>query len=797
LYFYTSYNDNKIKTQFPNKDVVVDIANNKIIFGIDYICFGTKKGDKFLSDMVKPLYHMSFSVKRIISQNLDNNYCYLLVNVLEYQFGREIPHVKNVVVEGYFYNVYPEAEFEGVGYWKEVSGKHETFVLTEHTEVLTSSTRATYNFIKHVLKGKRVSDKVVKAIIAKYDTGAIEALKNADGELLSIIKNPSRITMIQDLFISNIEQEEAFKYLLENNISSYTAIKVLEKYGKTTLVKIRNNPYCLLRFENIPLSIIDKIAENEGLPYNDANRIEACIFLYIQNNVDKHGDIYIELKDLVYGDDDKPSPLNKYVLRVGKYTEELTNKEVETILNVLAITNKVVIEEDVTNPKKKYVYKSYYNMAENYIVDKLKDINTSIANHYIPTSDIKAYLSSLKGITLDVLQKDAVVMALQKRLSIVTGGPGTGKTQTIKIIVDTLLRNNPTADIQLCAPTGKASRRMSEVIGMSAETIHKKLNYMPFTASEDEELVEIDCDLLIIDETSMIDIDLFYKLLKNISDTTSVLLVGDYNQIPSVGPGLILRDIIDSNSVPCVQLKKVFRQGKNSGIIDTSLLILDGNAEDILKCPDRRQFKFIEKVSDEDIMEEILLSVKRAMKTLPDPTMSLQVLTPMNDGLLGTLGLNKELQKIYNPPSSTKEEVYVSPTKIFREGDKLIQTVNNYDLKVFNGSIGILYSINLKKNEAVIDFDGEEVTYKFDQLNELNLAYAITVHKSQGSEFEYVIMPITSNHLIVNNKNLIYTALTRAKKGIKFIGNASALTTAIKKTEILSKKSQVKEKLKK
>ena len=257
---------------------------------------------------------------------------------------------------------------------------------------------------------------------------------------------------------------------------------------------------------------------------------------------------------------------------------------------------------------------------------------------------------------------------------------------------------------------------------------------------------------------------------------------------------MILRDVIDSGAVPTTQLKKVFRQAKNSDIIDISVAILNNDAKSILEKPIRRQFKFKEKNTNDEIMEE-LIAMAKSVKAKKISILEFQILTPMNDGLLGTLGINKVMQEILNPHSASKEEIFVSPLKIFREGDKVIQTVNNYDLKVFNGSIGIIESIDIKKKIVTVDFDGDIIEYSAEEINELNLAYAITVHKSQGSEFDFVLMPVSSNHASMNNRNIMYTALTRAKKQIAFIGSAITLKDAIEKVETFSKKSQIKEKL--
>ena len=791
---YAIYNDKKIKTKFPNKNISLDGITP--INGIDYICFGVNIDNSFFATGIYPLCHMKFSVKKILSKNEVNNYCFLSVNIIEYQHGEEIPHIKNVVVEGLFFNVYPDAEFEALGYWKENFKRQETFVLTEHTEVLNSSAVSTYNFMKHILKGKRVSDKTLKKIIEIYDIKAIDAVKKLDIGLTRIIKNSTKLGDMQNAFLTNFEQEQAFKYLIEFNISSHIAVKVLEKYQKLAFIQIKKNPYLLLNFGDIDLATVDKMAIKEGLSHDNPDRVKACILYYLQSKTSQEGDIYVDRNEFIGKDPLRKSPINKIIKKIGLYEEPILNKDVDSALMDLELSNIITTESNIDNPLKQCVYKYYYKLMEDFIVSKLLTINSAVGSHFTAASDIDAYLNIVekRGIKLDTLQVDAVYMALRNRLSVLTGGPGTGKTQTIKIIVETLLNSNPTANIQLCAPTGKASRRMSEVIGRPAETIHKKLNYMPFDSGSGSDLEEIDCDLLIIDETSMIDIDLFYKLLKNISDTTNILLVGDYNQLPSVGPGLILRDIIDSGKVPTIQLTKVFRQGKDSDIIDVSKYILNNTPEKIFEKPNRKYFKYKSKENNIEILEDIIAATKKIMEKHIS-ILEFQIITPMNDGLLGTLGLNKKLQDIINPPATGKNELLITPTKLLRTGDKVIQTANNYDLHVFNGSIGIISEINNIQRTVIVDYDGTLVEYKPENISELNLAYAITVHKSQGSEFDYVIMPVTANHAVVNNRNLMYTALTRAKIQFMFVGTDIAVKDAINKEETTTKKSQIKQKL--
>ena len=293
---YNIYNKKRIKARFPNNQITVD--GDTPIPGIDYVCFGFEYEDGFIATRIKPLCQIKFSVKKVLSFNEKTNYCFLSVNILEYQHGHEIPHIKNVVIEGLFFNIYPDAEFEGLGYWKEnIKGK-ETFVLCEHTEILTSSTASVYNFLKYMFKGHRVSDKIIKSIMDLYDIKAINAIKSTDPGILTIVKNPTKLGDMQNILLTNFEQEQAFKYLIEHSIQSSVAVKVLEKYKKMAYMQIKKNPYCLLTFADIDLKTIDKMAQRESLPYNCTDRIKACILYYLQSKKTQLGDIYTHIDEI-------------------------------------------------------------------------------------------------------------------------------------------------------------------------------------------------------------------------------------------------------------------------------------------------------------------------------------------------------------------------------------------------------------------------------------------------------------------------------------------------------------------
>ena len=377
---------------------------------------------------------------------------------------------------------------------------------------------------------------------------------------------------------------------------------------------------------------------------------------------------------------------------------------------------------------------------------------------------------------------------------IVTGGPGTGKTTIIRSILE--IFSAMKIRILLAAPTGRAAKRMSEATGHDAKTIHRLLEYNQRKGGfQRNEETPLDCDLLIIDEMSMVDTILMHHLLKAISLTATFLMVGDINQLPSVGAGNVLRDIIDSGAAPVVELNEIFRQAKESSIIINAHRINKG-IPPILKRADKDldDFYFITQEEPETVIQTIIKLVRdRIPQTFKlNAIDDIQVLTPMQKGSVGGVKLNSELQAALNP---TEKEVNRGG-RIFRAGDKVMQIRNNYDKEIFNGDIGRIRSINLEMQEVRIDFEDREVIFEFSELDEIVLAYAVSVHKSQGSEYPAVVIPLLTQHYVMLQRNLLYTAVTRGKKLVVLIGTRKALGIAVKNDRTRKRYSYLKERLK-
>jgi exodeoxyribonuclease V alpha subunit len=375
-------------------------------------------------------------------------------------------------------------------------------------------------------------------------------------------------------------------------------------------------------------------------------------------------------------------------------------------------------------------------------------------------------------------QIEAVKAATNSKVMVITGGPGTGKTTIIKAILTIFGRLG--IDILLAAPTGRAAKRMSEATGREAKTIHRLLEFSPqkmgFQRNEEHPLK---CDLLVIDEASMIDTVLMYQLLKAVPVDATLILVGDVNQLPSVGPGSVLKDIIDSDAVPVARLTEIFRQAQDSTIIVNAHLINSGVIPKLEPVGQgRNDFYFIEKTEPEEALRIILELVGGRIRNAFgfDTIEDVQILTPMNRGLVGTANLNVELQKALNP----REDGVTRGGKNFRVDDKVMQIKNNYDKEVFNGDIGRIIRIDTEMQELKIVFDGRVVEYDYSELDELVLAYAVSVHKSQGSEYPCVVIPLLTQHYILLQRNLLYTAITRGKRLVIVVGSKKALAIAVK-----------------
>ena len=574
---------------------------------------------------------------------------------------------------------------------------------------------------------------------------------------------------------------QAMIFLQQYGITMNLAVKVYQQYGQEVYGIIRENPYRLADdIEGVGFRTADEIAVRGGIRMDSDFRIRSGI-LYVLLQASTEGHTYL--------------PEEELTRRTGQLLE-VGEEQIEKQYMDLAIERKIIMKQG-ENQTQIYAASFYYMEANT--ATMLKQLNVS---YDVPDLEIEERVRRIEkqtGMELDEHQMTAVKEAVRNGLLIITGGPGTGKTTTINTIIKYFEMEG--LDIFLAAPTGRAAKRMSETTGFEARTIHRMLELNGgvdgAAGFERNEQNPLETDVVIIDEMSMVDISLMHALLKAVAVGTRLILVGDVNQLPSVGPGSVLRDIIRSHECNVVMLTKIFRQASTSDIIVNAHKINQG--EEVTLDNKSMDFFFLKRYDADVIISVVLQLIKQKLPKFVDATpYDIQVLTPMRKGLLGVERLNGILQRYLNPPSPQKREKEHGDI-LFREGDKIMQTRNNYQLEweirtkyglsvdkgtgVFNGDMGIVREINDFAETMTVEFDeGRMVEYPYKLLDELELAYAITIHKSQGSEYPAVVIPLLSGPSMLMNRNLLYTAVTRARKCVTLVGNEVTFAQMVQNT---------------
>jgi exodeoxyribonuclease V alpha subunit len=578
-------------------------------------------------------------------------------------------------------------------------------------------------------------------------------------------------------------------FLQGNGVSPTYAAKIYKQYRNDSIRIVSENPYRLATdIFGIGFITADKIAEELGIDRAAPIRIEAGT-LYVLNQLADEGHVYYPYEPLVekcskiLGVDDAAIPL---------------------ALNNLAAEKKVYVEKPRTpNPElitapSAAVYLAGFYISEMGIANKLKTLITFPRQLRLMNIDeaIDWVQKDLK-LVFSEKQLEAIKASINNKLMVITGGPGTGKTTIINAIIRIAHKMGQKA--LLAAPTGRAAKRMTETTGQEAKTIHRLLGYRPGGGPggggfKRDDTNPLDADLIIIDEVSMVDTLLMHHFLKAVPPQATLILVGDVDQLPSVGPGNVLKDIIDSGIVPTVRLNEIFRQSQRSMIIVNAHRINDGEMPGIERSGEHiHDFYFTAIEEPEEVLERIVHLCKDAIpsKFGFDAMNDIQVLAPMHRGVIGVTNLNVSLQKELNPGT---DEI-IRAGKLFKVGDKVLQTRNNYEKDIYNGDIGRIRTIDRELQELKVDYDGRIVSYDYADLDEVVLAYAISVHKSQGSEYPVVIMPILTQHYLLLQRNLLYTGITRGKKLVILIGTKKALAIAVKNNKQQQRFTLLKERL--
>lgn len=700
-------------------------------------------------------------IERITYINEENSYTVAKVKV----YGRK----DLVTVIGNIVNPTPGEIISMKGEW----GNHPKYGEQFNVVFCQSTTPATvYGIEKYLGSGlvKGIGPVMAKRIVKKFKEETLNIIEN-DIQRLADIEGigRKRIGMIKKAWDEQREIRSIMIFLQSHGVSSGYSAKIYKQYGNESIQIVKENPYRLATdVFGIGFVTADKIAQNIGFARDSELRAEAGI-LHVLHEMTDEGHVYYPYESLI--------EKCKEILDIDR---EIIVKAIGTI----AGDQRIVIEDlnhdiEAFRENHKAVYLAAYHVAETSLSARLKTLlHAPQAIRKIDSGKAVQWVQEKLVIVLAEKQVEAVKCVSDNKIVVITGGPGTGKTTIINAIIR--IFSIIKARIMLAAPTGRAAKRMTEATGHEAKTIHRLLEYSMkkggFQKNGDSPL---DCDLLIIDETSMIDTLLIHHLLKAIPFHATFVLVGDVNQLPSVGAGNVLKDIIESKAVPVVELNEIFRQARESSIIVNAHLINEGKMPNLKSSQDKLDdFYFIEQEDPQKVMELIIHLVKERIpkrfgfNAIDD----VQVLTPMHRGIIGASNLNIELQNALNPGDEGVRRF----GRLYKVNDKVMQIANNYDREVYNGDIGRIISIDEEAQEVTVSMDDREIAYDYSELDELVHAYAVSIHKSQGSEYQAVVIPIHTQHYILLQRNLLYTAVTRGKKLVVIVGTRKAMAIAVR-----------------
>jgi exodeoxyribonuclease V alpha subunit len=699
-------------------------------------------------------------IERITYTNDENGYTVAKVKVS----GRK----DLVTVVGTLLMPIPGEVIEMKGNWMNHPRYGEQFKVEHYKSLVPASV---YGIEKYLGSGliKGIGPIMAGRIVKKFGEETLEVIENEIEKLAEVDGiGKKRIEMVKKAWEDQKEIREVMIFLQAHGVGSGYATKIFKQYGSRSIQVVKENPYRLATdIFGIGFISADRIAEKLGFARDSELRAEAGI-LYVLHQLADEGHVYYPYEPLV------------------KKCQEILGVDREVIvkaLGAIAAAKMIVIEdlkEDIEDfgEKDKAVYLAKFHLSETSIVTRMKTLIKSPKSiRKIDSDKAIDWVQKQLAITLGKRQMEAIKCAAENKVMVITGGPGTGKTTIINAILKIFSKLR--VKIMLAAPTGRAAKRMSEATGHEAKTIHRMLEYSIRKGGfQKNEQRPLDCDLLIVDEASMIDTILMHHLLKAIPPGATFILVGDVNQLPSVGAGNVLKDIIASGKMQVAELNEIFRQAKESLIIVNAHKINNGLLPSLKSSGQKLDdFYFIEQEDPEEVLKIILeLTKERIPRRFGfDPVDDIQVLTPMHKGVVGAGNLNVELQKVLNPV----ENGVLRGGFSFRVSDKVMQVKNNYDKEVFNGDIGRITSIDPEHQEITISFDGRDIPYAYTDLDEIVLAYAVSVHKSQGSEYPAVVMPILTQHYVLLQRNLVYTAVTRGRQLVVMVGTMKALAIGV------------------
>ena len=698
-------------------------------------------------------------VERITYQNPENGYSVLKVKVKGYN--------DLVTLVGNLLEVPVGSVLLCRGEWKVDKRYGSQFVAATWEETMPATV---YGIEKYLGSGlvKGIGPRFARAIVQRFGTETIDIIETEIERLYEVPNiGRKRVAKIRESWEKQKDIKNVMLFLQGSGVSTAYAAKIYREYGKESIDKVRENPYRLADdIWGIGFKTADGIAAKMGYEKEDPRRCRSGI-LYTLGQLSDEGHVYAGEEQLVK--------------TAGQLLEAGETAIRDTLAGMLQAEDLILDKEAIYLPP-------FYH-AECGTSRRLRDLAESTGRSLFDGLFDPSSLTAETGIEYDEVQLAAIRQAVTSKVMVLTGGPGTGKTTTTQGIIAALKKAG--LRVLLAAPTGRAAKRMSEATGMEAKTIHRLLEYNPQDGYKRNDENPLEGDALIVDECSMIDILLMNNLLKAVPVGMRLVFVGDIDQLPSVGAGNVLRDIIDSQRIPVVRLVCIFRQAQKSRIVMNAHTINQGRFPDTSNGRDT-DFFFMREDDPERAAETIVRLVKerlpRAYRESPD---RIQVLTPMQRGVVGAANLNLLLQQALNPSGPSLNRGGYT----YRQGDRVMQQRNNYDKDVFNGDLGYIREVDTEERTLKVDFDGKWVEYDVTELDELTLAYATTIHKAQGSEYPIVVMPVLMTHFVMLQRNLIYTGITRAKKICVLIGAMKALAYAVRNVSVLKRNTSLRERL--
>lgn len=702
-------------------------------------------------------------VERITYANEDTGYSVIKI--------RSKGYIELITVTGNMATVNVGSVITIKGIWINNPKYGRQFDVKEWKESLPASI---YGIEKYLGSGliKGIGPIYAKKIVALFKEDTLRIIEEDPDRIIEVPGiGKKRVEMIKKAWQDQKEIKNIMIFLQSYGISTSFGGRIYKAYGNDSINILKENPYKLADdVYGIGFRTADQLAFKLGIDKESFKRCRAGIF-YTLSQLSEEGHCYAYAEQLV-----------------AKCIEILEIEEPKIIMTI----DHLIIEKEIIKEGTDKIYLPPFYYSECGIVRRLKQIIESNRHKKVVSSEkFIEEIERSKDITYDKVQKEAIKKAEVSKVMILTGGPGTGKTTTIHGIIELFKRSN--MDVILAAPTGRAAKRLSEATGMKAKTIHRLLEYKPPEGYKRNEDNPLQGDVLIVDEASMIDVLLMYHLLKAVPEHMIIVIVGDIDQLPSVGPGNILQDIIASEVIPTIKLERIFRQARGSKIITNAHKINKGENPD-LSGGTNSNFFFISEENADKVIDTI---VKLCTKRLPnyykvDPIKDIQVLTPMQRTETGAANLNTILQSALNKNTLSLKKGAIE----YRLHDKVMQVRNNYDKEVFNGDVGFVSAINVEDQTLRVNFDDKEVEYEQLELDELVLAYATTIHKAQGSEYPIVIIPITFSHYVMLQRNLLYTGITRAKKVVVLVGNKSAIYEAVRNNKVKDRNTLLSKRLK-